>query len=162
MLGAEWAEDEKGGGRGSRDRDRKCCKGRLKVKLELKGQMKWKSSPWGVWHLRRRGDVQVQDCRLLFFGWSVSGAAGRLSSDQGGIVLKTQHHSLVTFLYSQICFKCMYAYQFTFKKQIKWLLAKSQIQTKYDLLADGRSLPHVVLVCVSPSINLLVWGTERL
>lgn len=38
-------------------------------------------------------------------------------------------------------------YQFTVKKQMKSSLAVfflSQIKTKYDLLATGRSLPHVV------------------
>lgn len=45
-------------------------------------------SPWGVGYWRGRGDVQVQDGRLLLLGGAVGGAAGRLGSDQGRVVLE--------------------------------------------------------------------------
>lgn len=89
--------------------------------------MKRDCSPWGVWHLRRRGDVQVQDSRLLLFGRPVSGAAGRLGSDQRGVVLKKkkQHHRSISV-------KNKWSHRFRF------------LETKSDWLAAGRSLPHVV------------------
>lgn len=74
---------------GGAGRGRKCSGGWLqfikkkpkkqKTKLQKTPGAADEASPWGVWNRWWRGDVQIQNCWLFFFGWSVSWAAWRLS-----------------------------------------------------------------------------------
>lgn len=82
--GAEGGEGRGRGGRGQEMQWRLTSIYKKKTKKQITKLQKTpgaadEASPWGVWNRWWRGDVQIQNCWLFFFGWSVSWAAWRLS-----------------------------------------------------------------------------------